>query len=123
MISERARIALEVSKLRAAALEEEGQKRKEIIQEAIALEEKLASKEIAIAKLKLEQALLNAKVSAQKKTPLPLSKRRGPHSTPQRQRPSTIRYALKRKSPPSTRKRQRKQPSAPRKKTGGRRLL
>ena len=70
LIVNRAKTALEVSKLRAEALKHEGGERKQILLEAIALEEKLASQEIAIARLRLEQAELTAKANGADKDAL-----------------------------------------------------
>jgi hypothetical protein len=58
LIVDRNKTALEVAKLRAEALEVEGEERKRILLEAIALEESLAARETALAKTRLTQAIL-----------------------------------------------------------------
>lgn len=58
LIVDRAKISLEVSKLRAEALKFEGEERKKVLQEAIALEEQLAASEVALAKTRLANAEL-----------------------------------------------------------------
>jgi hypothetical protein len=62
LIVDRQRLNLEVQKLREDALQKEGEERKKIILEAIALEQQLANQETAIAKnrLALAQATLEA---------------------------------------------------------------
>jgi hypothetical protein len=58
LIVDRAKTSLEVSKLRAEALKFEGDERKKVLQEAIALEESLAAREVALAKTRLANAEL-----------------------------------------------------------------
>jgi hypothetical protein len=58
LIVERGRISLEVSKLRAQAIREEGAVKEETVKKAIALEESLADKEVALAKIRLANAEL-----------------------------------------------------------------
>ena len=57
-VTDRQRVALEVAKLRAQAVAQEGEERKATIQAAIALEEDLSAREVARAQRKLEQAKL-----------------------------------------------------------------
>ena len=58
LVVEREKTNLEVAKLRADALEVEGEARKKVLQEAIALEEQLASRETSLAKTRLANAEL-----------------------------------------------------------------
>ena len=58
LIVDRAKTSLEVSKLRAEALKFEGDERKKVLLEAIALEESLAAREVALAKTRLANAEL-----------------------------------------------------------------
>lgn len=62
LIVQRQKDALEVAKLREAALQQEGEERKKVLLEAIALEEQLAAREVELAKtrLALAQATLEA---------------------------------------------------------------
>lgn len=66
-IVERARVALEVAKLRERSIREEGAQRKETIQEAIALEQALSDAEVRRSQLKLEQAQLELKTNGDDK--------------------------------------------------------
>lgn len=66
-IVERARVALEVAKLREKAVTQEGDERRKTIEEAIALEKKLSDAEVARAKTKLEQAQLELKTNGDDK--------------------------------------------------------
>jgi hypothetical protein len=70
LIEDRAKIGLQVAKLRAEALEKEGFDRRRILEEAIALEEKLSSREVALAKTRLELAALNVKANGDDKEAL-----------------------------------------------------
>ena len=70
LVTERARTALEVSKLRAEAIELEGDARKKVIQEAIALEEALSKKEVDLAKTRKERAALNVEANGNDKDAL-----------------------------------------------------
>lgn len=56
LIVDRARTALEVSKLREEALQFEGDARKKVLKEAIALEEELTAREVNLAKIRLDLA-------------------------------------------------------------------
>lgn len=58
LVVSREKTNLEVAKLRADALEVEGEQRKKILQEAIALEETLAARETELAKMRLANAEL-----------------------------------------------------------------
>jgi hypothetical protein len=58
LITERARVSLEVSKLRAQAIKEEGDVKKATVEQAIKLEEQLSDKEVALAKIRLANAKL-----------------------------------------------------------------
>jgi hypothetical protein len=58
LVVERARVSLEVSKLRAKSIQEEGDVKKATIEEAIRLETQLSDKEVAIARIRLENARL-----------------------------------------------------------------
>lgn len=58
LIVDRAKTALEVSKLREEALKFEGDERKKVLLEAIALEEQLAAREVELAKTRLANAEL-----------------------------------------------------------------
>jgi hypothetical protein len=70
LIVERARVSLEVSKLRAEAIEQEGEQRKETISEAIRLETELSDKEVRLAKIRLANAELLAKANGEDKAAL-----------------------------------------------------
>lgn len=70
LITGRAKTALEVSKLRQEALDKEYGERRALILEAIALEERLSSREVAFARLRLEQAELKRDVNGADKEAL-----------------------------------------------------
>jgi CRISPR/Cas system-associated endoribonuclease Cas2 len=70
LIEDRAKIGLQVAKLRAEALEKEGTERRAILLEAIALEEKLSSREVALAKTRLAFAELTVKAAGDDKEAL-----------------------------------------------------
>lgn len=70
LITERAKTALEVSKLRQEALDKEYGERRALILEAIALEEKLSAREVALARTRLELAALNVKANGDDKDAL-----------------------------------------------------
>jgi len=70
LITERARIALEVSKLRNKAVEEEGDVKRKTIEEAIALETELSDKEVKLARLRLAFAKLAASTNGETKEAL-----------------------------------------------------
>jgi hypothetical protein len=57
-VVERAKVALEVAKLREKAVTQEGEEKRKTIDQAIALEQKLSDAEVARAKTKLQQAQL-----------------------------------------------------------------
>lgn len=56
LVVERAKVSLEVSKLRAEAIKQEGDAKRETVEQAIKLEEQLADKEVALAKIRLANA-------------------------------------------------------------------
>lgn len=58
LVVERAKVSLEVSKLRAEAITQEGDVKKATIEEAIKLEEQLSNKEVALANVRLANAEL-----------------------------------------------------------------
>jgi hypothetical protein len=70
LVEDRAKTSLEVSKLRAQAIEQEGEARRKTIQEAIKLEEELSNREVAIAKTQAERAALNVKANGDDKDAL-----------------------------------------------------
>lgn len=70
MIVERARVNLEVAKLRERAVSEEGDVKRATIMEAIELEKKLSDLEVAAAKTKLEQAKLELQANGDDKEAL-----------------------------------------------------
>jgi hypothetical protein len=70
LITERSKTALEVSKLRQEALDKEYGERRALIIEAIALEEKLSSREVALARTRLAYAELAAKANGEDKDAL-----------------------------------------------------
>ncbi len=70
LVTERTKTALEVSKLRQQAVEQEGEARKKTLKEAIALEEELSKREVAIAKTQEELAALKVKTNGDDKEAL-----------------------------------------------------
>jgi hypothetical protein len=70
LIVSRAQTALEVSKLREEALQFEGDARKKVLLEAIALEEQLAAKETELARNRLELAKTNLEANGDDKAAL-----------------------------------------------------
>jgi hypothetical protein len=70
LVTQRAKTNLEVSKIRAEAIELEGEARKAAIKEAIALEEQLSAKEVELAKTRQEQAALNVQANGDDKEAL-----------------------------------------------------
>lgn len=67
---ERSRVNLEVIKLRTRAISEEGDVKRATIKEAIALEEALSAKQVAIAEKRREQAALRVKLNGDDKEAL-----------------------------------------------------
>lgn len=70
LIVERARVSLEVSKLRQKAISEEGDLKKKTIEEAIALETKLSNLEVIQAQARLDEAKQRAKTEGETKEAL-----------------------------------------------------
>lgn len=70
LVVERARVSLEVSKLRAEAISQEGDVKRATIEEAKKLEEQLLDKEVALAKTRLANAQLLLKTNGDDKAAL-----------------------------------------------------
>lgn len=70
LVEDRARINLEVAKLREKAVELEGSAKRKAIEEAIALEERLSSREVALARTRLALAALTVKSNGSDKEAL-----------------------------------------------------